>query len=126
MNTKLYVGAAILLATISGCASSSDEIMPAYVSPIQYDSYSCSQLAQENNRIASRLNHLTGEQDDRASSDAVATGVAIILFWPAAFFIEGDDLAPEIAQLKGQFDAIDQAAVRNDCTNFSRRAPSAI
>ncbi len=126
MRPNIFLASASLVAILSGCASKSEEIVASYVSPMQYQSYSCSQLAQENNRIASRLNQMTAAQDSRASDDAVATGVAIVLFWPAAFFIQGDDMEPEIARLKGEYEAIEQAANRQTCNNFEQRSPAAL
>ena len=38
---------AVLCAALGGCASSSAEITPAYISPVIYQSYSCQQLALE-------------------------------------------------------------------------------
>lgn len=124
MNIKIIPLAGML--ALSACADRASEIRPAYVSPIQYQNYNCSQLAAENNRIASRLNQLVEVQDQQATDDAVATGVAIVLFWPAAFFIQGNDNAPEIARLKGQYDAVEQAAIGGNCNGFQRQsAPAA-
>jgi len=126
LRSSIFITAAVLSVAISGCASKTADIQAAYVSPMQFSEYSCAQLAQENNRIASRLNQMTIEQDDRASDDAVATGVAIILFWPAAFFIQGDSQEPEIARMKGEYEAIHQAALRNNCGTFERISPTPI
>jgi hypothetical protein len=46
----------------------------------------------------------------------VATTAAIIIFWPAAFFVQGDkQTAAELARLKGEMDAIEQVSVRKNC-----------
>jgi len=66
---------AILAAlTLVGCASKSTEIAPTYVSPIQYQSYNCNQLAEEAQRVATAAATATGVQDHQATSDAVAMG----------------------------------------------------
>jgi hypothetical protein len=58
----------------------------------------------------------SGAQDQKANNDAVATGVGVVLFWPALFFIKGDAAsAQEIAQLKGDMDAIEQANIQKKC-----------
>lgn len=55
-------------------------------------------------------------QDQKRQSDAVATGVAIVLFWPAAFFVGGNgQTAAELANLKGQMQAIEQASIAKKC-----------
>jgi hypothetical protein len=41
--------------------------------------------------------------------------VALILFWPAAFFIGGNDQAPAIAQMRGEAQAIQSAAIARGC-----------
>jgi hypothetical protein len=43
------------------------------------------------------------------------TGAAIVLFWPAAFFVKGDGQnAAELARLKGEFEAIEQASISEE------------
>ena len=108
-----------------GCASKSAEITPAYVSPISYQSYTCQQLSQEAQAISARAAQVSGAQDQKRSNDQIATGVAIVVFWPAAFLVGGDGpLAAELAQLKGQMVAIEQASVHKKCGIQFQRAPS--
>ena len=98
---------------LPGCATRSGDIAAAYVSPIQYQSYSCGQLREEAARVSSRAAIASGAQDQNATSDAVATGVALVVFWPAAFMLKGNSAnAQEVAQLKGDMDAIEQANIR--------------
>jgi hypothetical protein len=64
-------------------------------------------------------------QDEKASNDAVATGVALVLFWPAAFFIKGDGAtAGELGRLKGEFEALERASNRKGCGLRFQRAKS--
>jgi S1-C subfamily serine protease len=43
-------------------------------------------------------------------------GVGLILFWPALFMLKGDGPEQqELAMLKGEYDAVNQAAIRNNC-----------
>lgn len=108
---------------ITGCASKSENITAAYVSPLTYQSYSCPQLREEATRVSARAVQVTGAQDQKATNDAVATGVGIILFWPALLFIKGDATAAEVARLKGEMDAIEQASVQKRCgIQFQRQA----
>jgi hypothetical protein len=104
------------LAMIAGCASKSSEITPAYVSPVLYQNYTCTQLAQEAQGVSARAAQVSGAQDQKRSNDQVATGVAIVVFWPAAFLVGGDGpMASELAQLKGQMVAIEQASIQKKC-----------
>lgn len=101
---------------LAGCAQSSDEVSTSYVSPIQYANNDCGQLRAELARVSRQLVQKMRAQDNRADNDAVATGVGMVLFWPALFFIKGDDEhAGELALLKGEFDAIEQAAIDKRC-----------
>ncbi len=46
----------------------------------------------------------------------VALGAAVVIFWPAAFFVGGDkQTAAELAQMKGQMVAIEQEANMKRC-----------
>ena len=51
----------------------------------------------------------------------------MILFWPAAFLIKGNGAnAQEVAQLKGDMDAIEQANIQKKCgIQFNKAAPAA-
>ena|ERR1700722_8298187 len=48
------LGIVALGAALGGCASSSADIMPAYVSPVAYQGYTCQQLALEAQSISTR------------------------------------------------------------------------
>jgi hypothetical protein len=57
------------------------------------------------------------------TNDQIATAAAIVIFWPAAFFVGGDKQnAAELARLKGEMDAIEQAAIRKNCGFQFQRA----
>ena len=123
-RTFSTVSCAALGAALSACASSSDKITAAYVSPIQYQNYSCSQLGEEAARVSARVAQLSGIQDQKASNDALITGVAIVVFWPAAFFVNGNgENASELARLKGEFEAIEKASIQKSCGIQFQKAP---
>ncbi len=113
------VGVSMVLA---GCADRSGEIAATYVSPLAYQHYSCRQLGEEARRVSARATQVAGVQDKNAQNDAVATGVSLVLFWPALFFIDGNkENAAELARLKGEMDAIEQMSIRKNCgIQFSR------
>lgn len=105
-----------IAATVAGCASSSDKIVPQYVSSIPYQGYTCAQLADEAQRVSSRVAQLSGVQDQKATNDAVATGVAIVVFWPAAFLVGGNDqTTAELGRLKGELEAVEKASIQKNC-----------
>jgi hypothetical protein len=121
MRTKnlVLLGCAIALA---GCASRAENINASYVSPLTYQSYTCEQIRAEGFRISQRARAASGAQDSKATSDAVATGVAVVVFWPAAFLIRGDGAnAAEVARLKGEMEALEQASMQKQCNIEFRR-----
>jgi hypothetical protein len=109
-------GIVALGTTWGGCASSSADITPAYVSPVVYQTYTCQQLALEAQSISTRAATLSGAQDSQRTKDGWATAAAVVVFWPAAFFVAGDkQTAAELAQMKGQMVAVEQASNAKKC-----------
>jgi hypothetical protein len=109
---------------LAGCASKASDVAPNYVSPMQYDAYNCSQLAEEAQRVSARASAAAGAQDSQATKDAVATTVGVIVFWPALFFIGGDKQnAAELGRLRGEMEAIEQASIRRKCGIQFRATP---
>ena len=124
MRTIWIVAAASIL---TGCASRSGDIAEAYVSPLQYQGLSCAQIKEEAARVSARAAVASGAQDQNATNDTIATTAAVILFWPAAFMIKGNGAnAQEVAQLKGDMDAIEQANIQRKCgIQFNKTGPAA-
>jgi hypothetical protein len=59
---------------------------------------------------------------EMVSIDAAA---AIVVFWPAAFFVGGDkQTAAELSQMKGQMVAVEQASIAKKCNiQFQGKPP---
>ena len=114
---KKYLASALLAASLSGCASSPDHMAAAYVSPIQYQDYDCTQIGGELTRVSRRAQELYGQLDKTASNDAIQMGVGLVLFWPTLFFLEGGDgpEAAEYSRLKGEREALEQSAIQKHC-----------
>ena len=112
----------ILCVALAGCASAASEIRPAYISPLQYQNLSCPQLAAEAERLSRRVAEVSGVQDSNRTTDAWVTAGAIVVFWPAAFFIKGDgQAAAELSRLKGEFEAIERVSLEKNCNLHFRR-----
>jgi hypothetical protein len=110
---------------LAGCATKAADITPSYVSPMQYDAYTCPQLAEEAQRVSAHAAQAAGAQDSQASKDTVATTIGVIVFWPSLLFIGGDKQnAAELARLKGEMDAIEQTSIRKKCGIQFRQAPA--
>lgn len=109
---------AVLVTTLllAGCASKSEDISPAYISPVTYQNFSCKQLQMEAEGVSQRAAVASGRQDKARKNDVVKTTVGVVLFWPVLLFNEGDGAkANELANLKGQMQAIEQASVQKNC-----------
>jgi hypothetical protein len=107
---------AVALCFSAACATSSKNISASYVSPLQYNTYSCDQLRLEYMRISSRVVEVSGKQDSAAKRDAVGMGVGLVLFWPALLLLAGNKGNPdELARLKGECEAIEICAIEKNC-----------
>jgi len=119
------LGVVVLGAALGGCASSSAEITPAYVSPVAYQGYTCQQLALEAQSLSTRAASLSGVQDSQRTKDQWTTAAAVVIFWPAAFLVSGDkQTAAELSQMKGQMVAVEQASIAKKCNiQFEAKPP---
>lgn len=123
LNKLAVLTLAAFVAT--GCATSSDKIAPAYISPMQYQSYDCEQLTAESIRLNQRVLTLQGQVDKAAANDKALTGVGIVLFWPALFALGGNQQQEaEYGRLKGEYEAIQQAATVKKCRGLMPTAGS--
>lgn len=103
-------------ALVSGCATNPKDITAAYVSPVLYENLSCKQLTAEASRVSAAAAAASGAQKSQAGKDAAMVGVSLVLFWPALFFIGGDKAnATEVARLKGEMKAIEEANRAKNC-----------
>ena len=117
MKLKALAASCVAL-SMAACATAPDKISAAYVSPLQYQGYDCNQIRVELVRIGQRVDEVTGQQRREASNDAWAMGVGLVLFWPALFFLAGgNDKKEELGRLKGEYDALQSAAVQKQCMN---------
>ncbi len=125
MERKAFAGV-LAIAGLVGCASSSENVTGSYISPLQYQSYTCQQLGEEAQRISARVAQSSGVQDQKRTSDAVATTAAVIIFWPAAFLVSGNDQnTAELARLKGEFEALEKASIQKNCGLQFQKQPTA-
>ena len=120
-KVSCLIAAAVVL---SSCASKSVDIKASYVSSTLYENLTCKQLQEEAASVSNRAIAASGEQDKKASNDAAAVAVGVVLFWPALFFAKGDGAsAAEVSRLKGEMDAIEKASLKNKCGIKFQTAP---
>lgn len=115
---KTVVGALCAALAVSACASSPENVRSQYVSPAQYASYNCQEIETDLRAISQEVHVLTGQQRRRANQDAWATGVGIVVFWPALFFLMRGDKQDDLARMKGEYEALVAQSRRKDCTGL--------
>lgn len=113
---KKILLASAVLATVAACAKQPDQIKAAPASSLAYEGASCSRLASERATLETQVAALSASQRQKATNDAVAMGVGLVLFAPAVLFIgaSGDDEA-QLANAKGELDAVYKAQLRRNC-----------
>lgn len=107
---------------MSGCAKHPDSIAASYVSPVTYQTWTCPQLAEEANRLNQALALASGQQIKARGNDTVG----IILLGLPVSSLSGDNIAPQIADLKGRLEAVEQTGIRKNCRIEIAALPPAI
>ena len=105
-----------IIVFLGACAAQPDQVAGTYFSPATYSSYNCSQLVAERNSVVRKVNELNGVQKQKADNDGAAMAVGMVLFWPALFFLGNkNDVAPQLATMKGTYEAITAAGTVKRC-----------
>jgi len=105
---------------VGACATSPEKIQTAYVSPLAYQNYSCTDIRAELGRVTLRAQELQGNLQEKADNDTGKMVIGMVLFWPILFALEGDDpSAQEYARLKGEREALEQLATRKNCRGIT-------
>ena len=100
------------------CATNPDKIAATYVSPLKYRNYDDEQIILEMDYVGQRTSELYQRLKKKATGDKWQTGAGLLIFWPALFLLEGGDgpEAAEYGRLKGEYEALRQAAVQKKIT----------
>jgi basic membrane lipoprotein Med (substrate-binding protein (PBP1-ABC) superfamily) len=104
--------ACIALLLVAGCAQKPDAIAPAYVTPTLYESFSCKQLAAEEERLNQAYMTASGQQEQARKNDIAG----VILLGLPVSSLSGGNVAPQIANLKGQKDAVRATMIKKSCS----------
>lgn len=114
---KNFILPLIALGLLGACAQNANNINSTYVPTHIYDDRSCKQLGNELHFVQSKARQLTGQINEKAKGDQTAAVVGAILFWPALFFIDGDDPVKrsQLADLKGKAETINRVLIDKDC-----------
>lgn len=106
---------ALLALSIGACAKSPDSIAPAYVSEVGYLNWQCHQLGEEQLRLNDALARASTQQENARTNDTVG----VILIGLPVSSLSGDNIAPEIARLKGEMEATRKASMNKGCVTAS-------
>jgi hypothetical protein len=108
---KRVAACAVIAACLSGCAKSPDSIAPAYVSAVTYTSWTCKDLGEESQRLSAALATASTQQENARTNDTVG----VLLIGVPVSSLSGDNIAPQIADLKGRIEAVHEATVEKHC-----------
>ncbi|QKV20518.1 hypothetical protein HTY61_04140 [Oricola thermophila] len=103
--------AAVLAVSVAACAKNPESIAPAYVSEMTYQNFTCQQLVQEQQRLNDAYAVAEAQQKKARSNDIAG----VILLGLPVSSMSGDNIAPQIANLKGQQEAVRKAMIMKNC-----------
>lgn len=114
MRTPALTFAALL--ALSACAQSPASITPNVVPAAQFASLTCEQMAVEASRITAQLGqYVPAQQRERDNDNGIVTASVIFLPIAGLFAMGGPNYGPQIAQLRGEAVALEQAAGLKGC-----------
>src|ERR1700677_3720928 len=69
MRFRRAVGVMVSAMTLASCAQAPEEVRPAYISPVAYDSWTCRQLGEEQARLQGALTAASSQQSQTRAND---------------------------------------------------------
>lgn len=105
---------------MAGCSSAkkANEVSAAYVPMSRYSSMTCEQLVNEAESIRRTTPALESAVDKHRSQQTGVEVVTWLLFFPAALALDkGEKETNELAQARGEIQAVQQALTTHNCGN---------
>ncbi len=105
---------------ISACSSAkkANEVSANYVPVQNYSNRTCDQLVAEAEGVRRAIPALEKAVDSHRSQQTGVEVVTWLLFWPAAFALDkGEAQTQQLAQARGELEAIKTAMVAQKCAN---------
>jgi hypothetical protein len=115
MNRLTLLAALLGPLALTACAQSPDAIPAQYVSSVPYERWDCGQLGEEQQHLSTALATASAQQLKARSNDTIGV---LFLGLPTAS-MSGENIAPQIALLKGQQEAVGQAMISRKCSGVS-------
>jgi hypothetical protein len=106
---KIMLASAVVI-LLSACASRPESISASYVSHEKYIDWECFRLANQIEEAREELAKVSAMQDSKATGDAWG----VFLIWVPFSQLTGDH-AGDVAQWKGEVEAIKTAQIKNKC-----------
>lgn len=98
----------LVIVALTSCAPRASEISPAPISALRYDGWSCEKLKKEQAFVEAALTRVSADQDQAADRDAL---MVFLIGVPTS----GGGVKGQVADLKGQKDALHHALMGQDC-----------
>jgi hypothetical protein len=117
-NFKRNIAALLIMCLLSACTTRPSNIVATSVSPILYDGANCSRLRSELMSVDEKISMLTTNLERDANIDAalVVVGFLFVPLWLGTAATGGKSKENELANLKGQREAIMTASVGKNCS----------
>lgn len=109
MNRPLIAALAAL--AVAACATPPSRVLPAYVSPTVYAGLSCAELQAEDARLAVALANVYRRQNRTRTADSWG----VFLIGVPVGTVAGNNVAGQVAQVKGEQAAVRQAMAARAC-----------
>lgn len=101
---------------VTGCATNPDDLPGYYVSSKKYEDHTCEEIQVEAQEISWRVRGLYGDTKRAAQTDAALMAATMVVFWPAAFFLGGNEMdEAQYSMLKGEMNALERASKLKEC-----------
>jgi len=109
---KIQIAALLVAASVASCAKAPEAIGPSYVSVLNYQAWSCEQLASESVRLSDAVAISSMKQRQARANDTMGV---LLIGVPISTF-SGDNQAVDLGRLKGEYEAVRQAGLQRNCT----------
>jgi hypothetical protein len=110
---RILIASTLTLVIISGCANRPEGIVAQHVAHEKYTGLNCEELVTQLVDARHKLSEFSNKQDTKANIDAGGVFLALI---PVSAFT--GDYEGDVAQWKGEVQAIETAQIINKCKSI--------
>ena len=106
-----YFWILLVILSASACAKTPESIAPSYISDQTYQDWTCEQLVREQASLERAYTNVAAQQKKARSNDVVG----ILLIGLPVSSLSGDNVAPQVADIKGREEAVRLTITRKGC-----------